>query len=88
MLVEQLHQLGEVSQRAGQTVDLVDDDDVDLAAADVAQHLSQRRAVEGGAGQTAIVIPGPDQPPASQASRWASRELNSRSRLCSVDLRV
>ena len=34
MLVEQLHQLGEIGQRAGQAVDLVDDDDIDFAVAD------------------------------------------------------
>jgi hypothetical protein len=64
MLVEKLHQFGKISQRAGQAVDLVDDDDIDLAAADIVQQLFQRRAVEGGAGQAAIVITGPDQPPA------------------------
>ena len=64
MLVEQLHQLGEIGQRAGQAVDLVDDDDVDLAVADIVQQPLQRRPVQGGAGQAAIVIPGPDQPPA------------------------
>ena len=30
MLVEDLHELGEVGERARQAVDLVDDDDVDL----------------------------------------------------------
>ncbi len=30
MLVEEFHQLGEVGERAGQPVDLVDDNDVDL----------------------------------------------------------
>jgi hypothetical protein len=64
MPVEQLHQLGEIGQRAGQAVDLVDDDDVDLAVADIVQQPLQRRPVQGGAGQAAIVIPGPDQPPA------------------------
>jgi hypothetical protein len=33
MGVEQLHQLGEVRQRTGQTVDLVDDNDVDPVVA-------------------------------------------------------
>jgi len=64
MLVEQLYQLGEIRQRPGQAVDLVDNDDVDLAVADIAQQSLQRRTVQRGARQAAIVIPGPDQPPA------------------------
>src|SRR6266567_8555321 len=35
--VEQLHELGEVRQRAGQAVDLVNDNDIDLARPDVSQ---------------------------------------------------
>ena len=31
MAIEQLHELGEVSQRAGQPVDLVNDDHIDLS---------------------------------------------------------
>ena len=49
MLVEQLHQLGEVGQRAGQPVDLVDDDDVDLPGSHLVQQVLQGRAVERGA---------------------------------------
>jgi hypothetical protein len=64
MPVEQLDQLGEIGERPGQTVDLVDDDDIDLAAADIIQQLLQRGAVERGARQTAIVVAGSDQPPA------------------------
>ena len=56
MLVEQLDQLGEIGQRPGQPVDLVDDDDVDLAGADLGQQLLQGRAVKGGAGKRAIII--------------------------------
>jgi hypothetical protein len=37
MLVEQLHELGEIGQRSGQPVHLVDDDDIDLSATEVAQ---------------------------------------------------
>jgi hypothetical protein len=64
MLIEQFHQLGKVGEGPGQAVDLVDDDDVDLAVANIVQQRLQRGPVQGGAGQAAIVIPGPDQPPA------------------------
>jgi hypothetical protein len=64
MLVEQLHQLGEICQRPGQPVHLVDDDDVDLPASDIAQQLLQGRAVERGPGQSTIIVPCPDQSPA------------------------
>ena len=37
MGVEQLDQLGEVGQRPGQPVDLVDNDDVDLAGLDLSK---------------------------------------------------
>ena len=56
VLVEQLDQLGEVRQRAGQAVDLVDDDDVDLAGPDVLQQPLQGRAVGIAAREAAIVI--------------------------------
>ena len=64
MLVEQLDQLGEIRQRPGQPVDLVDDDDVDLAGPDLGQQLLQGRAVERGPGKAAVVITVGDQPPA------------------------
>ena len=35
MSIEQLDELGEVSQRAGQAVDLVNDDDIDFARPDI-----------------------------------------------------
>ena len=37
MAVEQLHELGEVGERPGQPIDLVDDDDVDPALPDVGE---------------------------------------------------
>ena len=55
-LVERLDQLGEVEQRAGQPVDLVDDDDVDPAGGDIGQQPLQGRALERAARQAAIVI--------------------------------
>ena len=64
MLIEQLDQLGKVSQRARQAVDLVDDDDVDLSGSQILQQPLQRRAVGIAAGEAAIVIFGPDQRPA------------------------
>src|SRR5437764_1024386 len=64
MLVEYLHQLGKISQRSGQPVDLVDHDDVDLAAPDVGKELLQVWAVEGSTGEGAIVIAVGDQAPA------------------------
>jgi transcriptional regulator with XRE-family HTH domain len=51
-------------ERTGQPVDLVDHDDVDLAATDMVQQLLEGWAVQGGAGQAAIVISRADQPPA------------------------
>jgi hypothetical protein len=40
--VEEFDQLGEVGERAGQPVDLVDDDHVDPASADVIKELLER----------------------------------------------
>ena len=64
MLVEQLDQLGEVGERAGQAIDLIDDDDVDLAGPDLVQQSLQGRAVERGAGEPAIVVAVRNQAPA------------------------
>ena len=64
MGIEQLDQLGEVGQRPGQAVDLVDDDDIDLPGSDVVQQPLQGGTVGGSAGVPAIVVAGPDQGPA------------------------
>ena len=61
MRIEQFDQLGEVGQRSRQTVDLVDDDDVDLPGANIIQQLLKVGAVGGPAGVSAIVIAGTDQ---------------------------
>ena len=45
MGIEQLDQFGEVGERAGQTVDLVDHDDIDLAGPDILQQALQRGPV-------------------------------------------
>src|SRR6202158_1329288 len=64
MGIEQLDQLGEVCQRPRQAVDLVDDNDVDLAGTDIVQQPLQVRSVSGPAGIPPIVIAGTDQGPA------------------------
>ena len=64
MLVEHFDQLGEVGKRAGETVDLVDDDDVELASSDLVQQILQGRAIQRRARQTAVVEPVPNQDPA------------------------
>ena len=64
MRIEQFDQLGEVGQRPRQTVDLVDDDDVDLPGANIIQQLLKVGAVGGPAGIPAVIITGPDQGPA------------------------
>ena len=64
MGIEQLDQFGEVGQGPRQTVDLVDDNDVDPPGADIVQQLLQVGTVGGSAGIPAIVIAGPDQGPA------------------------
>jgi hypothetical protein len=46
MLVEQLDQLGKIGERAGQPIDLIDHDDVDLAGPDVGEEVLQGRTVE------------------------------------------
>ena len=62
--VEHLDQLGEVHQRAAEAVDLVDDDDVDPAGLDVGEQPLQGRALQGAAGEAAVVVAVADQHPA------------------------
>src|SRR5262249_24301746 len=62
--IEQLDELGEISERAGQPVDLVNQHNVNLARPDIGQELLQRRAVERGTGECTIVVAAGDQPPA------------------------
>ena len=54
--VEHLDDLGEVGERAGQPVDLVDDHDVDLAGRDVGEQPLQRRPLHVAAGEAAVVV--------------------------------
>ena len=56
MTVEGLDELGEVTERPAQPVDLVDDDDVDPPDLDIGEQALQRRALQGGAGDATIVI--------------------------------
>jgi hypothetical protein len=63
MTIEQLDELGEVRQRAGQPVDLVDDNDVHLPGPDVSQQSLQRRPLGRAAGITAVIVSRPDQGP-------------------------
>ena len=64
VLVEQLDELGEVGQRAGQAVDLVDDDDVDLAGPHIVQQPLQGWPVGVAAREAAIVVFASQQRPA------------------------
>src|SRR4030088_365769 len=64
MSLKQLHQLGEVCQRPGQTVDLVENHDVNFAQADISQQRLHRRAFQSSSGDAAIVVAGLDQSPA------------------------
>ncbi len=56
MLIKELDQLGEIGKRPGQPVDLVDDDDVNLAGPDPGEKLLQGRAVKGGTRKRAVII--------------------------------
>ena len=55
--------LGEIGERAGQPVDLVDDEDVDPPGLDVGKQALQRRALQGGARDAAIVVTGGQRDP-------------------------
>jgi hypothetical protein len=56
VLFKDLDQLGEVHQGAGQAVDLVDHDAVDLAGLDVGQQALQGGPLQGTAGEAAVVV--------------------------------
>ena len=63
MGIEQFDQLGEVGQGTRQSIDLVDDNDIDPVGSNVIEKLLQSRAVGGSARETAIVISGTNQCP-------------------------
>ena len=54
--VEDLDDLGEIGERAGQPVDFVDDDRVDPTRRDVGKQLLQSGPIQRRAGEPAIVI--------------------------------
>ena len=64
MGIEQFDQLGEIGQRAGQAIDLVDDNDIDPVGSNVIEELLQGRAVGRSAREAAIVISSTNQCPA------------------------
>jgi hypothetical protein len=58
--VECLDQLGEVGERTGQPIDLIDDDNVDPSGLDIDEQFLQSRSIHRTAGKTAIVVTVPD----------------------------
>jgi hypothetical protein len=62
--IEHVNDLGEVGERAGEPVDLVDDDDVDLAGGDVGQQPLEAGPVHVAAREAAIVLTHLDLRPA------------------------
>ena len=54
--IEDLDDLGEVGERAGQAVDLVDHDRIDLADPDVGEQLLEGGPLQGAAGEAAVVV--------------------------------
>ena len=56
MRVEHVDDLGEVGQRAGQPVDLVDDHDLHFAGLDVGEQPLERRPLHRAAGEAAVVV--------------------------------
>src|SRR3984957_15742800 len=64
MRIEEFDQLGEVGERAGQPVDLVDDDHIDPVSANIVQQPLEGWPLHRTAGVAAVVVVGPDQLPA------------------------
>ena len=64
MGIEELDQLGKVGERPCQTVYLVDDDDVDLAGADVVQQPLEVGPVGRPTRVAAVIVASLDQSPA------------------------
>jgi hypothetical protein len=63
-LVEPVHHLREVEERSRQAIDLVDDHDVDALGVDIVEEALERRALDVGAREAAVVIAPVDQRPA------------------------
>jgi hypothetical protein len=64
MRVEEFDQLCEVSERAGQPVDFVNDDHVDPASANVIKELLERWPLHRTVGVAAVVVASAEQLPA------------------------
>src|SRR5690348_6331064 len=64
MLVKQFDEFGKIGQRAGQPVDLIDDNNIDLAGSDFREQFLQSRALERRPGKRPVVKPMMDQAPA------------------------
>ena len=62
--VEDLDQPSKIGQRAGQPVNLVDDDDIDPASPDVGKQALECGPLDVAAREPAIVVVGPGQYPA------------------------
>src|SRR5215813_15116694 len=56
--VEDLYEFGEIGERSRQSVDLVDDDHIDLACLDVGQQALQRRSLHRTARISTVIILG------------------------------
>jgi len=56
MGIEQLNDLGEISERAGEPIDLVNQHNVDRPRPDIGQELPHGRTLERGAGECTIVV--------------------------------
>ena len=61
--VERFDQLGEIGERTGQPIDLVDDDDIDLTSRHGVEQRLQSRAVQTAAGIAAVVVAAGDKRP-------------------------
>jgi hypothetical protein len=64
MGLEGLHQLGEVRERAGQSVYFIDHHHIDEARCDIGQQALKSRPLHGAAGEPAVVVAGPNELPA------------------------
>ena len=91
MGVECLNQLGEVGERSGQPIDLIDDDDVDPSGLHIDEQFLQGRPIHRAAGKAAIVKTVPDQPPPSPPCGKSSNSplraialVSAAPRLCSL----
>jgi hypothetical protein len=84
-LASRIYDLGKIGERAGQPIDLGDDQGVDSSRGDIVEQLLQRRPIDRRDGEPDVITPrGRHTQPscrwlvmkASQASRCACSELN------------